>query len=431
MAQVMNPPAPDKPVLVLTEYGTGEAELTAAQERTLRHLARGRLTILPGDTAGSWRIKASCYVGTIVTPAVRILITPKVATANLFYLLEASGQPLAVGAAVFDYEQTSDLVPSFATFFARHLETALTRGVPRAYQETRERLAGIRGRVDLPAQLRLAGLPLPTECRFDEYTADIPLNRILRGAAVRLLRLPGVTISTRQALQRLTAQLGEAGPPRPADLHSRTGFTRLNDYCRPAEHLARMILGNASLLDAAGAAGAAVFLIDMNKAFEDFVASRLTRYLAGHLIVRAQRPERLDTAGQVRIKPDLVFERTPGTTAYIADSKYKITSDGFGREADYYQILAYTSALNAPEGMLIYCQHDGNAPPQQIDVRNLGTRLATWALRLDRTPGHVEQELQALAIQITNRADAALPGAPGDHTTDPGSIQLAQISSSA
>jgi hypothetical protein len=55
------------------------------------------------------------------------------------------------------------------------------------------------------------GLPLPAECRFDEYTADILLNRILRGAAVRLLRLPGVTIPTRQALQRLAARLGEAG----------------------------------------------------------------------------------------------------------------------------------------------------------------------------------------------------------------------------
>ena len=62
-------------------------------------------------------------------------------------------------------------------------------------------------------------------------------------------------------------------------------FTRLTEHCRPAERLARMVLGASSLLDAAGATGAAVFLIDMNKAFEDFVAARLTRYLAGQLIV--------------------------------------------------------------------------------------------------------------------------------------------------
>jgi 5-methylcytosine-specific restriction enzyme subunit McrC len=108
---------------------------------------------------------------------------------------------------VFEYGQTCDLVPAFATFYARHLERALARGVPRAYRESQERLPGIRGRVDLPAQRRLAGLTLPTECRFDEYTADTQLNRIFRGAADWLWRLPGVTVPTRQALQRLAAEL--------------------------------------------------------------------------------------------------------------------------------------------------------------------------------------------------------------------------------
>jgi 5-methylcytosine-specific restriction enzyme subunit McrC len=377
----------DTQIAVLAEYGSAEVELTTAQERVLRSVARGRLVVLPADTAGQWRIRASSWVGTIVTPAVRILIKPKVSTASLFYLLEAGGRPLDTGAAVFDYGETSDLVPAFATFYARHLETALSRGVARSYQEVGERLAGIRGRVDLPAQRRLAGLPLPAECRFDDYTADIPLNRILRGAATRLLRLPGVTIPTRQALQRLAARLEEAGPCTAADLRQATFFTRLNEHCRPAEHLARMVLGGSSLLHAAGTAGAAVFLIDMNKAFEDFVAARLRRYLSGRLLVQSQRTGHLDTAEQVRIRPDLVFERRPGETAYVADTKYKLTSDGLGRQADYYQILAYASALNVPEGLLIYCQHDGNLPPRQIDVRNLGTRLATWAVHLDGTAG--------------------------------------------
>jgi 5-methylcytosine-specific restriction enzyme subunit McrC len=120
---------PDQAV-VLTEYGEGQIELTAAQERTLRHLAQRRLTILPGDVLNSWRVKASSYVGTIVTPDVRILIKPKLDTANLFYLLEASGQPLHIGPAKFDYDTTGDLIPSFATFYARHLETALTGAFP-------------------------------------------------------------------------------------------------------------------------------------------------------------------------------------------------------------------------------------------------------------------------------------------------------------
>ena len=51
---------------------------------------------------------------------------------------------------------------------------------------------------------------------------------------------------------------------------------------------------------------------------------------------------------------------------YVADTKYKITADGYARDTDYYQILAYTRALDVPAGMLIYCQRDGDAPPRAI-----------------------------------------------------------------
>ena len=224
----------DEPV-VLTEYDSATLQLTADQARMLRRLVREKVSVLPGDGADEWHVKASQYVGTIVTPDVRILITPKVKTANLFYLLEASGNPVDIGPAVFDYDKTRDLIPSFATFYARHLEKALARGIPRAYQEVRERVPGIRGRVDLPAQMRLAGLPLPAECSFDEFTADIRLNRILHAAAVRLLRLPGVTVPTRLALQRLAAALGESGSLMPGDLRTPTVFNRLSEHCRPCK----------------------------------------------------------------------------------------------------------------------------------------------------------------------------------------------------
>jgi 5-methylcytosine-specific restriction enzyme subunit McrC len=400
----MSPNLAEHQILQLNEYAEGEARLTPEQARTLRRLARDRLTVLPADTLGRWRVKASSYVGTVVTPDVKILVTPKVSTVNLFYLLEASGRALDVGAETFDYERTKDLVPSFATFFTRHLEVALGRGVPRDYRSTDERLRGIRGRVNLPRQRSLAGLPMPVECSFDEYTADIPLNRLLRGAVERLVRLPGVTVTTRLALHQLSTRLEEASAVTVADLRSPTRFTRLNEHCRAAEGLARIVLGGSSLLDAVGSAAAAVFLIDMNKVFEEFVESRLRRYMRGELTVHGQHPSHLDVQDCVRIRPDLVFNSGSRVGKYVADTKYKVTHDGFGREADYYQLLAYAGALNLAEGLLIYCQHDGTAPPRQIEVRNLGIRLRTWAVRRDRTPQHVENEMRAVADHIVSRA---------------------------
>ena len=167
-----------------------------------------------------------------------------------------------------------------------------------------------------------------------------------------------------------------------------------------------MILANETLLDSTGASGAGAFLIDMNRAFEEFVAARLSSYLAGRLSVNAQRTQWLDLGNSVQIRPDLIFEPAAGDVSYVADTKYKITADGFGRDTDYYQILAYASSLNVPEGMLIYCQRDGFVPPREIEVGARRTRLVTWALRLSGTPADVEHRLRELAKQIAIRANS-------------------------
>ena len=52
------------------------------------------------------------------------------------------------------------------------------------------RLVALRGRIDLPAQLRQPGIELPIACVFEEYTADILENRYLKCAVRRLLRVP-------------------------------------------------------------------------------------------------------------------------------------------------------------------------------------------------------------------------------------------------
>lgn len=400
----MSPTSND--VLVLTEYGEGVVDLGPEALQRLRRRARGRLRIAPGDAADRWVIGASSYVGTIVTPDLHVLIKPKVAIANLFLLLEASGRSVPLGPAVFDYERSNDLVPAFATFYAQHLETALARGIPRNYRERQERLISLKGRLDIPAQRRLVGLAVPVECCYDEYSADTQLNRLLLGAVSRLRRLPGVTVTTRQALQALVARLEGVGTVRPSDLRTSTRFTRLNEHCRAAEHLARIVLEGASVRDEAGSAGAAEFLVDMNALFEAFVEASLRRHLKRHLDVESQHPTWLDADGRVRMKPDLVFRRA-GEMSYVADSKYKLTADGLGQSPDYYQLLAYTSALDLDEGLLIYCQHDGAVPPQEVSVRHLGKRLRTQAIQLDGPPADVEQQMRTLAQNILERVNKA------------------------
>lgn len=393
--------------IVLDEYESTVEPLAVEQVAALRGLVGSRLSISAADTPGEWVIKATSYVGTVVVGPVSVLVRPKVSNANLFHLLEAGGQALDIRPEAFEYERTGDLVPSFATFFARVAEAALGRGVYRSYEGRDEQLLTIRGRVDVTAQQRSAGLPLPVVCRYDEYTADVALNRIVKAATGRLSRLKGVTSSTRSALASVLARMEEVSALDGPEVRTRTVLTRVNAHYRSVERLSRMVLGGSSLLDLVGDAEAGAFLVNMNTVFEEFVEDRLRRYLTGALEVEGQGTRWLDSGHcVVHLVPDLTFRRL-GKAVFVGDAKYKLLLDEQkGRNPDYYQLLAYTTALGVEEGILVYCHDDGVAP-QPIVVENAGTRLFVRGIRLDGTPTDVDSQLRDLAEWVADRCSVS------------------------
>lgn len=385
----------------LDEYGSAVVRLSQETVERLAQIAGSAITTTPTVERGVWELRASSWVGTVVVGELHLLIRPKVTAANLFHMLEAGGRSVGVRSELFAYQRTGDLLPAFATFYASVLERSLARGLPKEYVAQNDRLVALRGRVDIKQQLRV-GLPVPVACAFDEHTADVQVNRIARGAAEVLLRLPGVSVATRQTLSRLVAQLEEASGRRPTDLATGTAFTRLNAHFESADRLARLILTGSSITNRSGSESASTFLVNMNTVFESYVEHRLRRTLKGRLDLTGQLQTHLDHGRHVGIRPDLVFKRGR-SVVYVGDAKYKLTASGFGREADYYQLLAYASALDVPEGVLVYCQNDGTAPPQQVEVRNAEKRLHTRALTLAGGPSDLDAEIERLADWIVDR----------------------------
>ena len=116
------------------------------------------------------------------------------------------------------------------------------------------------------------------------------------------------------------------------------------------------MLANLTLLDVVGETQASSFMLDMNALFERFVTERLQRALQGtpRREEPAPRPARRRGHRGHPARPGV-----PSRTAlarFVADIKYKLTDEtAAGRHPDYYQLLAYTTALDLPEGVLIYC----------------------------------------------------------------------------
>ena len=391
----------------LTEYESTTLRLAPDQARRVASAGKGILDIQLAECPGYYSITAQNMVGTLVFDDFRVLIRPKIRPENLFLLLEVGLASDAWRREAFEFAISSDLLASIVAFFARTLETSLARGLLRSYRHEEGRLIAMRGRIDMMAQFRQAGIRLPVACRFDEYTADIAENRYVKAAGRLALRVPRVAAEDRRRLLQQVVALEDVADHsiRPDEL-DRIQETRLNAHYQPALRLARLLLENLTLVDQRGDHSASSFLVDMNKLFEDFVTQRLRRELRGRLEVLSQFGTHLAERRQVPIRPDLVFRRQ-GVEVLVADIKYKLTGDAQARTSDYYQLLAYTTALDLPEGLLIYCLANGGRPEGVVTVRHAGKRLHTLAIDLTGPSSAVESAISDLAGWIHGRVRTA------------------------
>lgn len=393
----------------LTEYESDEVRLDAEQARRLALAAPRVLTVEPAEGPNAYRVTATNFVGTLVVDDLKVLIRPKIKLENLFLMLEVGLRPQAWRQEAYEYALSSNLLPSMAAFYARTLETTLARGLLRSYRPHEEKLVALRGRVDVSARFRQTGIQVPVPCRYDEYTTDIAENRYLKAAVRQCLRLPGVHPEDRGRLLRQMVVLKEVlGHPVPAGALDQIPFTRLNDHYLPALRLARLFLESRSLADRCGDRPASSFLVDMNRLFEEFITLRLGRALRGRLQVKDQYPAHLDTGSKVRIRPDLVFCRQD-VPVLVADIKYKRPADDKARASDYYQLLAYATALGLEEGVLIYCDAEGASTESQVTVLRTGKRLHTISIELAGSPDAVAAEIARVAEWILGRA-RLIPG---------------------
>lgn len=383
---------------VLSEYGSIDLDLTRDQAEAIHRTGLVDVSPAPADR---WRVTASSYVGTLVVDGIELLIRPKINPENLFLLLAPGLPPNAWRKEAFDYGVTSDLLPSVIAFFARTVETTLRRGLLRSYRTRDEYLIALRGRLDVVGQFKRAGLLTPVACAYEDFTEDVIENRVLRAAIRLALRVSRVDSSERQRLMRqLVALEGVTDVAVRGETVDAIQMTRLNQHYAPALSLARLVLANLTLTDALGSTSASSFMVDMNDLFQRFVTECLRRELRGSLDVIDEPTVHLGLGQQVAMQPDLVFRQPGGVVRYVGDVKYKLAIDARGRSGDYYQLLAYTTAMGLPEGMLIYCRRQDDTDVSTVTVRNAGKKLVLRSVDLTGPPEQVEHEIAVLASAI-------------------------------
>jgi len=381
--------------------------LTAGQLAAL--LSADHLVELRPAPSGLWKITGRRRVGVVRVgagaDAVVLNLLPKLPVSNVLFLLSYATKPDMWRQEVVTTEVERGLAPALADAYARIVHHALADGVLHGYRETADNLPTLRGRIDVPAQIRACGLPLPVAVRFDDFTPDTAENRIVAGALNRLMPLPALAPATRSALRHLTARLDgvtalKPGAPLPAWTPN-----RLNTRYLHALRMAELILAEQSP-DLRSGSGAQLpgIAIDLETVFEAFLAAALNQAARtrGLRCTAQDTHHRLDAARRIAIRPDVTLYRDAQPST-VLDAKYKASDRKPGHREDLYQITSYCTALGLPTGHLVYAH--GPATPLTHRIGPHGTAITIHGIDLTRPPAQIlaatDDIMQHAVVQIS------------------------------
>lgn len=259
--------------------------------------------------------------------------------------------------------------------FLEELDLLLKRGLRFQYRSVREEQRFLRGRLDLPRQMRQPpGRDDVFQIEHDVFEPDRAENRLLKSA------LGEVCASTRDPQlwrwsHQLAAILHEV--PRSRDIRAdleRWSQERLMTAYRPVRPWCALILQRLTPLAMIGAWHGPSLLFPMERLFERYVHVCAQRQLgAAARLRRTPSSQYLCRQGgrdMFQLKPDLGLYRD-GRLVSLLDAKWKrIGEDGAGKnyglsQADFYQMFAYGQRYLHGRGeiALIYPRTDAFQAP--------------------------------------------------------------------
>ena len=358
-------------------------------------------------TGGVSYLKAGCWVGVLGVGRLRLEVLPKIGTeeegvADLPVEMSAGEQidilemltvtrKLPKLKSVFGGQPLDKMLQAVLRWYMQDINSAMNLGLIRGYQEIRDDLPSVKGRIDPTRQWINMCMRKPlAACVYDDFTQDTRLNRILK-AALRSAMSQACDTKLRYSIRNTISALEDISDVRVTATHARSySLARREQRFAALLSVAGFILENESpdpvnpLKDDQLKSPPTVgMMINMEKLFEDYAFEMLKsgggsfggRFKIHDHKVIAQDHDR-DANCVIRnrkpaeslfgLKPDLLFRDSSGRVALVADTKWKRISPPaesnpvageevvkvgtFGiRQADVYQLFAYSEYFADPK----------------------------------------------------------------------------------
>jgi 5-methylcytosine-specific restriction enzyme subunit McrC len=196
---------------------------------------------------------------------------------NIYYLLSYAWNKLEESELVdVTAEDESDLLNLLSSVLLNGTKTLLKRGIDRQYFAENEVYQGIKGKVNITDSLRKnlfsKGLSV---CEFDELSADILPNQILKTTLQNLIQIPTLSPSLKQEIRTIVYRLHEVSEIILTDsIFHQIQINRNNSFYAFLLNISELIFQNLLINEETGHFQFKDFLRDerkMAKLFEEFI----------------------------------------------------------------------------------------------------------------------------------------------------------------
>lgn len=242
------------------------------------------------------------------------------------------------------------IIEVFITTFLNELEYLIKSGLKQYYKTEESNQKFLKGKLDFKEHLNKNLIHKERFFTiFDEFTFNIPQNRIIKTTLLFLKNKSGYPINHSRIDNYLNI-LEEI----PASINLTKEFNNINSLNRlfgsydQILKWAKVFLLNESFVNYHGKALNKAILFPMEKIFEDYVAAGFRKFGEGNLSIQDKKHSLVDEHngyGKFKLKPDLVIEINE--YLIILDTKWKIIDENNLREnyeisqQDMYQLYAY------------------------------------------------------------------------------------------
>ena len=411
--------------ITLSEHSRSEPiRLPEAARSALFSVAQDKIRLLATADPTTVVVESTSWVGTVSAPGVSIRVRPDAPMHSVFAMLAGLGDDIAWGQDESDFAQ-GDLLDGSALMVLRTIDVATRRGLVHGYQTREEELSTLRGRLLIEQLARRPWAIAQPPCRYDEFTADIAENRLLRAAVVTILSAVGLTPGTRREAHQLLARFEGVSDVDPRSLPADILITRLNEHYRSAIGLARLALEGFSIQHEEGVNGANAFLVDVDYVFLRFVAAQLRQRLWPTFTVDSGQALAVDDTASLESTADIIVTDKDGPALVLgapyhlgsADAPSSSVASGYhaplGRvpaslrpmakvasdAASFYPVMVQAASLGLPVALVVYA-HAARRPASRIRMPGTSVTVHSWHVDLDQPFDGLSANLDALADQV-------------------------------